>query len=267
MNIYSIYKITNLTNNKTYIGWTSRSPFARFKEHQKQYNPKSQERSIISYAIEKYGLSNFTFDVIYQSKDYEHSRLIETDFIQQNNSLVEDLGGWGYNIDKGGLGHKRSKTTIEKHRQKLLGRKQSEEHKFKKGQSVTGNKNGMYGKTGHDHPSYGKTRTEETKKNISEAKLKSIIIRKLNGTYIKPNTTSPESIAKQKATKLKNRAKNCKYKLVSIMEPGGNIINLYNGDYKDYFKINELNNFISKSIKNPGIIIKGYTLTHIEENK
>ena len=39
--IYSIYLITNLVNNKTYIGWTSRDPYKRFKEHQSTRTPKN----------------------------------------------------------------------------------------------------------------------------------------------------------------------------------------------------------------------------------
>jgi group I intron endonuclease len=260
MNIYSIYRITNLANNKIYIGWTSRSPQDRFKEHQKTYSSKTQVRSLISYAIEKYGIDNFNFEILYQSQDYEYSRIIETNFIEENNSLVEDLGGWGYNIDKGGLGHKRSSTTIEKHRQKLLGTKQTKEHKQKIADAVRGERNGMYGKNGELHPLYGKKHTDESNRKNSLSRLEGIKAKKANGTYVKPNTVSVESIAKMKATKLANRCKSTKYDSIIIKEPNGTIITLKNGDYIQYFKEKFLNNFISKSLKMPGIKIKGYEL-------
>lgn len=125
MDIYSIYRITNNVNGKVYVGWTSRDPLIRFEEHQKTRKPKYQDRSVISYAIEKYGVDSFTFEIVYQSCDYDHSREIETHFITEYDSLLE---GWGYNIDNGGMGHKRTASTIEKHRAAIKGRKQSAEH-------------------------------------------------------------------------------------------------------------------------------------------
>lgn len=131
MNIYSIYKITNLTNNKIYIGWTSRDPNTRFLEHQKRL------KSPVSHAINKYGIGGFAFEIIYQSQDYVHSRDIETHFIVEHCSLIEQ---WGYNQDLGGTGHKRTEATIEKHREKMLGKKQSTEHVAKR--RLVGSSNG-----------------------------------------------------------------------------------------------------------------------------
>lgn len=128
MTIYSIYKITNTVNNKVYVGWTSRDPNARFNEHQ------TRKTAPINFAIKKHGTENFVFEVIYQSLDYEHSRQIETHFIQEFNSLVEQ---WGYNRDLGGTGHKRTQVTIEKHREKIKGRKQSADHIEKRNASRT----------------------------------------------------------------------------------------------------------------------------------
>lgn len=131
MTIYSIYKITNLLNNKVYVGWTSRDPDVRFAEHQKR------NKAPINFAIKKYGSDNFRFEVIYMSLDYDHSRNIESVFIQEHNSLIDQ---WGYNQDRGGTGHKRTQTTIDKHRKKIRGRKQSAEHVEKR--KVFGDDNG-----------------------------------------------------------------------------------------------------------------------------
>lgn len=177
MDIYSIYRITNNVNGKVYVGWTSRDPLIRFEEHQKTLKPKYQDRSAISYAIEKYGVDSFTFEIVYQSYDYDHSREIETHFIIECNSLLE---GWGYNIDNGGTGHKRTASTIEKHRAAIKGRKQSAEHVAKR--KVCGERNAMFGKTGEKHHRYGKTNTELQKQRTSEANSKSYIITHPDGT-------------------------------------------------------------------------------------
>jgi group I intron endonuclease len=164
MTIYSIYKITNSANNKVYIGWTSREPQLRFEEHQKPLKPKHQDRSAISYAIEKHGVECFVFEVIYQSLDEQHSKDIEAYFIAEYNSLVEQ---WGYNRDAGGTGHKRTRATIEKHREKIKGQKQSPEHIEKRFKHRV---NPMAGKTGEKHPRYGLKHSEDTKAKIRAAK-------------------------------------------------------------------------------------------------
>lgn len=170
MSIYSIYKITNSTNGKVYIGWTSRNPDTRFMEHQKMRKPKYQERSAISYAIEKYGVDSFVFEVIYQSIDEQHSKDIESHFISEYDSLVEQ---WGYNQDAGGTGHKRTLVTIEKHREKMKGKKQSPEHIAKRFENRV---NPMIGRTGENHPRYGKSNTDLQKQRTSESNAKTYII-------------------------------------------------------------------------------------------
>lgn len=181
MNIYSIYKITNLTNSKVYVGWTSRDPQLRFEEHQKTRKPKYQDRSAISYAIEKYGVDSFVFEVVYQSLDYDHSRQMEVVFVQEYNCLVEH---WGYNRDLGGTGHKRTQSTIEKHREKIKGKKQSAEHVAKRSAAVTGSKNGCYGRVGEKHPRHGKKWSEEERQKIRDG------IKKANAN--KPKMTDEE---------------------------------------------------------------------------
>lgn len=157
MTIYSIYKITNLANNKVYVGWTSRDPQQRFLEHQKRI------KSPVSHAINKYGVEGFAFEIIYQSQDYVHSRDIETHFIVEHCSLIEQ---WGYNQDLGGTGHKRTQATIEKHRAAIKGKKQTAEHVAKRIQK--GESNGMYGRTGELHPRHGTIHSEEERQRISE---------------------------------------------------------------------------------------------------
>lgn len=164
--MYTLYLITNLLNNKTYVGWTSRDPYIRFIEHQKTRKPKYQARSAISYAIEKYGVDNFHFEVLHQTHDQHYSKCLESFYIAWYDSLITSNG---YNKDFGGTGHKRTAETIEKHRQKILGRKQTEEHKSKRAKK--GKDNPMYGRTGKDHHHFGKV-LSSTEKNIISERVK-----------------------------------------------------------------------------------------------
>lgn len=62
-----IYKITNRTNNKVYIG-QSRDIYARWNRHRiAAYNPNYPQYNCLIYrAIRKYGLNNFEFAVLEQ---------------------------------------------------------------------------------------------------------------------------------------------------------------------------------------------------------
>jgi group I intron endonuclease len=258
-NIYSIYLIENLINHKKYVGYTSNKIGHRFKDHCSIKKPKYQDRSIISLAIEKYGKENFSCDIIFQSKDYEYCRSIETDFIIQYNSLTDTQGGWGYNIDKGGRGHKRSPETIEKHRQKLKGRPQSEEHKKKKG-FKSGNTIGSNNK--------GKKRTEEQRKMYSESMKNAIASGKrlACGTGRNWKNDYPEALEKMKQTKLQNRILTNRYKNVVIKKIGESPIHL-DENYMDFLEQHKLNNFMNLCIKYEGRIIKGWQLVSYEKNR
>lgn len=96
-----IYKITNLINNKVYIGKTNNSE-RRWKDHQrlaflvdnKEYN------KILYQAIRKYGLNNFKFEIIEEILDYNISSEREQYWINYydsynkgyNETLGEDGG-------------------------------------------------------------------------------------------------------------------------------------------------------------------------------
>jgi group I intron endonuclease len=94
MFIYSIYKLTNQLTGKVYIGFDSK-PVYRQKQH--QYKHKKINTKFYR-SIRKYGWENFTWEVIYQSKDGEHClNIMEPYFINHYNSLIE-----GYNTTIGG---------------------------------------------------------------------------------------------------------------------------------------------------------------------
>lgn len=118
MNIYSIYKITNKINGKNYIGFTSMIE-GRWKKHifdTKNNNKKTDSNKILHAAMRKYNIQNFSFDVIYQSKDRNFTlQEMEKYFIIEYNSHC--INGCGYNATYGGQGTFGPKT--KEHRKKL----------------------------------------------------------------------------------------------------------------------------------------------------
>lgn len=86
-----VYKITNNINNKKYIGIT-----IDYKRRWKQHINNSS--SLVHKAIEKYGVENFSFELLYYGLSIEEASNIEIDLISKENCLVPN----GYNIAKGG---------------------------------------------------------------------------------------------------------------------------------------------------------------------
>ena len=95
-----IYKITNTINNKCYIGQTIKSAEERWKEHQNHAfgsHPNDVNKTLYQ-AIRKYGLENFTFEVVQDNiENFEQLDKAEIYWIDYYNSFVK-----GYNETFGG---------------------------------------------------------------------------------------------------------------------------------------------------------------------
>lgn len=91
---FYLYKITNLVNNKSYIGITGdayKRQLQHFKMRSKKWN------SLISKAIDKYGKNNFTFQILcIGTKEYI------SDLENKAIALYETRTPSGYNIKPGG---------------------------------------------------------------------------------------------------------------------------------------------------------------------
>jgi group I intron endonuclease len=161
--IYSIYKITNRRNGKVYIGYTE-NYVRRWYTHLHKYL-SSNEHPKLYRAMRKYGIENFHFEIIYQSKDFHYTKKeMERIFISKYDSIA-----LGYNIAIGGEGYAAMK-----------GKKHTENAKRKISESST--------RTWKEHPEYltqmsarhsGKVMTKESRLKMSIAKL-SPNITKLN---------------------------------------------------------------------------------------
>ena len=95
-----IYKITNKINNKCYIGQTIKTGKQRWKEHKQRAfgNHKSEQRKSLYRAIRKYGVENFSFEIIQDNiQTLEQLDKAEIYWIDYYNSFIK-----GYNETFGG---------------------------------------------------------------------------------------------------------------------------------------------------------------------
>ena len=152
MTIYTIYKATNLINGKVYIGFDSVWPKRRADHIRQSKDPKQQ----FHHALAKYGIENFSWEVIYQSLDGKHCLSeMESQFIQEYNSF----GKMGYNMTSGGegiLGYKHNMITKQKISDFMSNRTVSEKTKKLFSESQKGNKHCV-----------GRIVSDETREKIS----------------------------------------------------------------------------------------------------
>lgn len=176
--IYYIYKITNNINGKSYIGFTENIK-ERWRIHKKCVNAVSGK--ILHQSIKKHGWNKFTKEVLYCSKDGNHTlREMEPYFIKKYNTFW--IGGHGYNMTQGGegiLGFQFTKEIRKKMSESHLGIKNHFYHK--KHSKLTKSKMSIAAKSrpiriGKDAPNYGKVRSEITNQKVREKLAKSWII-------------------------------------------------------------------------------------------
>lgn len=94
-----IYKITNILNGKMYIGKTSSTIEARWKEHREDATCRNKEHRPLYSAIQKYGANNFVVEQIEEVPNDEIACERETFWIEHYGSFKN-----GYNATKGGDG-------------------------------------------------------------------------------------------------------------------------------------------------------------------
>lgn len=139
-NSYCVYKHT-CPNGKIYIGITSRKPEKRWGSNGINYRTQ-----MFYNAIEKYGWSNISHEVLFDGLTKEEAERKEIELIALYHS---NDGNFGYNIDNGGncfssfseehrrkisnskKGKPRDEETKRKLSESLSGRKLSEEHRSK----------------------------------------------------------------------------------------------------------------------------------------
>ena len=106
-----IYKITNKLNNHSYIGLSTKLE-ERWKYHQSPYNQKRESYKTLYKAFAKYGIENFTFEIL------EECSIQELGEREKYYIAKYDTYHNGYNMTSGGEdnigdGHPRHKLSEE----------------------------------------------------------------------------------------------------------------------------------------------------------
>jgi group I intron endonuclease len=122
-----IYLAVNRVNGKQYVGQTTRSMWARIREH-KYKSQSGRFRQLFSKAVAEFGLSTFEFSELEVCRQSELTDR-ETFWIAHHDCVSPN----GYNVSAGGsgLGCKRSPEHVNSIRMAFLGKPKSEEHKAK----------------------------------------------------------------------------------------------------------------------------------------
>ncbi len=154
--MHYIYKITNLINSKIYIG-QAKNTNQRWRQHQNE-SKKDKPSMVINYAMKKYGIENFKFEVIASCLDQDAANNTETIIIQQENSYA--FLNKGYNVSNGGSNAPKTeewKRKVVATRRAKDNYKHSDETKRKIAMANTGeNYHGLL-KPGHSIRNTGKT--------------------------------------------------------------------------------------------------------------
>lgn len=150
----SIYRERNEINLKCYIGKSHNDAVGRSKAHR-----NGRGNRLLKQAIAKYGIENFTFEILHDGvfdellNDFEIAEIAKHDSVAPN----------GYNLTEGGdgvCGHRHSAETKEKMARAKLGKKASDETKRKMSKA----------RKGENSPNYGKPMPESQKRKISKTK-------------------------------------------------------------------------------------------------
>ena len=141
--IYSIYKATNIINNKVYIGYSKHGLGRKYQHLEKSVNSNLPFHN----AIQKYGNDAFIWEIIYQSQDGDHTlNEMEPYFIKEYRSFVDFTDSNGYNATLGGKQSSNHSTATKKLLSKYT-KKQWENEDYR-------NKMISYNKTKWSNPKY-----------------------------------------------------------------------------------------------------------------
>lgn len=117
-----IYKITNLKNNKCYIGQTSqKDPMKRWRDHLNYMKTGVGGCPLLTNAAKKYGVDSFEFKIVIICFDSDLNKF-EKEYIKKYDSILPN----GYNILEGGIGgngfkgKKHSKETRDKLKEYMI---------------------------------------------------------------------------------------------------------------------------------------------------
>ena len=126
-----IYRITNVTNGKSYIGKTGMNFGDRWDSHRSLLNSGKHDNPYLQRAWNKYGSENFEFAIIEVVENSDSLNDLEIKYIAEYRERglsynLHDGGDGGYNLGKH-LSEETKRKIGDKNRQNMLGRKASDE--------------------------------------------------------------------------------------------------------------------------------------------
>ena len=172
-----IYQIRNLTNGKRYIGQSS-NVFKRWMDGKSALIRGNFNNIHLQRSWDKYGEENFSFEVLFWCNismltmfEQLSFNFLDTKYGCYNEAPFLDVPFRGKKhsdltrlrlskMQKGQKRSPRSESTKQKIREKLLGRKHSDERRQKQSEAKLGSKNNRW----------GKHHSDETKRKISDAR-------------------------------------------------------------------------------------------------
>lgn len=164
--MYYLYRITNILNNKVYIGQSNKEN-ERWRQH-KYFARQDEPVQYIHRAMKKYGTNNFVYEVIVVCRTREDADETEKQLVIQYDSRNKEHG---YNIALGG--NVTWQSGLPPHMYPMYGKHHTEESRQKISESNMGKK------IPHSEEWSGKVSasltghvvTEETRQKISQSKL------------------------------------------------------------------------------------------------
>jgi group I intron endonuclease len=252
-----LYKITNQLNGKVYIGQSNKEK-ERWRQHKYFGRNPDKTNQYIHKAMNKYGIDNFTYEVICTSLTQEDANEAEKQLIIQYDSRNKEKG---YNLAPGG--DSAWNTGLPAEQQPMYGKHHSEDSRKKISESNIGKLNPHSDewreKASKAHK--GRPKTEEWKKKISQSNLgvkRSLDTRQAMseaklGSKLSEETKEKMSIPKKgKAKSDDTRQKMSKSKIKLSFDKEIELIKYYNEGMKN----KELSSLFEVSIPTIYAIIK-----------
>lgn len=160
-----IYRIRNKINGKYYVG-SSVDIRSRWQAHRRELDRGDHHDTYLQRAWDKYGGNNFEFELAKEIVKVDDLRPIEQEYLDEGFEK-----GVLYNVALDATAPMAGKHFTEEHCAKLskANSNPSEEIRAKISRANSGKNNWMYGRTGKNHPGYGRHHTEEALKKIRRA--------------------------------------------------------------------------------------------------
>ena len=184
-----IYCARSRTSGKPYVGMTIRALSVRWDQHCKDALVRGYETHM-ARAVRKYGPDDFELVILEVCLDSLWS-------IRERYWIAKlDSKNAGYNLTDGGeglFGYRHSKKSRQKMSIAAKGRVFSKIHRQRLSKARKGKPSPMKGITGEQNPHFGRKRSLETCKNISESKKKGVEQWTLDGKFVRYHSSLQEA--------------------------------------------------------------------------